>query len=60
MDAVAYWGQPLIEDPDRVGVSAAVGVDETKFLAARRREPTRWATAICDTAETRSAAKVPD
>jgi transposase len=48
MDAVAYWGQPLIEDPDRVGETTAVGVDETKFLAARRREPTRWASAICD------------
>ena len=43
MDAVAYWGQALIEDPNRVGQTMAVGVDETKFLAARRREPTRWA-----------------
>jgi transposase len=50
MDAVAYWGQALIEDPDRVGATMAVGVDETKFLAGRRREPTRWASAICDVA----------
>lgn len=50
MDAVAYWGRPLIEDPNRVGETAAMGVDETKFLAARRREPTRWASAICDVA----------
>jgi transposase len=48
MDAVAYWGQPLIKDPNRVGQTTAVGVDEAKFLAARRREPTRWASAICD------------
>jgi len=48
MDAVRYWGRALVEDPDRVGVTMAVGVDETKFLAARRREPIRWASAICD------------
>ena len=50
MDAVAYWGQALIDDPDRVGQTTAARVDETKFLAARRREPTRWASAICDVA----------
>jgi transposase len=48
MDAVRYWGQALIEDPARVGVTKAVGVDETKFLAAKRRDPTRWVSAICD------------
>ena len=48
MDAVRYWGQALVEDPDRVGQTTTVGVDETKFLAAQRREPTRWASAICD------------
>jgi transposase len=48
MDAVRYWGQALVEDPDRVGQTKSVGVDETKFLAARRRVPTRWASAICD------------
>ena len=26
-------------------------MDETKFLAARRRESTRWASAICDVAD---------
>jgi hypothetical protein len=48
MDAVRYWGQALIEDPARVGVTKAVGVDETKFLAAKRRDPTQWVSAICD------------
>jgi len=48
MDAVRYWGKALVADPARVGLSKAVGVDETKFLAAKRREPTRWASAICD------------
>lgn len=50
MDAVAYWGRALIDDPARVAVTKAVGVDETKFLAARRTEPTRWISAICDVA----------
>jgi hypothetical protein len=48
MEAVRCWGQALIEDPTRVGMTKAAGVDETKFLAAKRREPTRWASAICD------------
>jgi transposase len=48
MDAVRYWGQALVTDCERVGVTKAVGVDETKFLAAKRTEPTRWASSICD------------
>lgn len=50
MDAVAYWGHALVEDPDRAPRSEAVGVDETKHLAAKGREPTRWISAICDIA----------
>ena len=50
MDAVRYWGQALIEDPARIDKSRAVGVDETKFLAAKRCEPTRWVSTICDVA----------
>jgi hypothetical protein len=50
MDAVRYWGQALVTDPARVGTTKAVGVDETKFLAAKRREPTRWVSSICDVA----------
>lgn len=48
MDAVSFWGQALIDDPDRVGMTAAVGVDETKFLAATRDEATQWVSTICD------------
>jgi transposase len=48
MDAVRYWGHALVSDRGRVEVTKAVGVDETKFLAAKRKEPTRWASAICD------------
>lgn len=53
MDAVAYWGRALVEDPARAATTAAVGVDETKFLAAKAKEPTRWASAICDVAARR-------
>ena len=42
MDAVSFWAAPLIEDPDRVGKTEAVGVDETKYLAATRDTPTQW------------------
>ena len=34
MAAVREHGQPLIDDPDRVGVVAKLGVDETAFLKA--------------------------
>lgn len=50
MDAVAYWGRALINDPERAATTTAVGVDETKFLAAKRKDPTRWVSAICDVA----------
>ena len=50
MDAVAYWGQPLIDDPNRVGQTTALGVDETKFLSVKRDEATHWVSAICDVA----------
>ena len=50
MDAVTYWGRTLIDDPDRVGTVAALGVDETKFLAAQRFEATQWISSICDVA----------
>lgn len=48
MAAVAYWGQALIEDPNRVEVTQAIGVDETKYLAANATARTRWISAICD------------
>lgn len=48
MDTVTFWAEALIEDPDRVGETEAVGVDETKFLAATRTEATQWISAVCD------------
>ncbi len=48
MDAVTLWGEILVSDPDRVGATAAIGVDETSFLAATATEGTRWVSSICD------------
>jgi hypothetical protein len=48
MDAVTLWGSALVEHPDRVGATKAIGVDETSFLAATATERTRWVSSICD------------
>jgi transposase len=48
MDAVVLYGSGLVSDPDRVGAVRAVGVDETKWLAAQAAEPTRWVSAVVD------------
>ncbi|MBW3611559.1 MAG: transposase, partial [Actinobacteria bacterium] len=48
MDAITLWGEALVEHPDRVGATAAIGVDETSFLAATATEGTRWVSSICD------------
>jgi transposase len=46
MRAVRDYGQPLIEDPARSAGVAAVGVDETAFLAARAGSHTQFVTGI--------------
>jgi transposase len=48
MDAVELYGTPLIEDPGRIQGVDAIGVDETKWLAAKATEPTRWVSAVVD------------
>lgn len=48
MDAVTLWGTALVEHPDRVGATKAIGVDETSFLSATATERTRWVSSICD------------
>ena len=48
MDAVVIYGTQLVEDPDRIGGVAAIGVDETKWLTAKAKAPTRWASAVVD------------
>lgn len=49
MTAVTTHGTPLVEDPDRVGDVASLGVDETSFLKANRHHPTVYATGLVDT-----------
>ena len=49
MAAVEVHGTPLVEDPDRVGVTEQLGVDETSFLKANRFHPTLYATGLVDT-----------
>jgi transposase len=48
MAAVVEYGTPLIEDPDRIGAVAAVGVDETAFARANPIRSTVFATGIVD------------
>ena len=48
MRAVDDRGRPLIDDPARLTGVAAVGVDETAFLAATGTHPTEFVTGIVD------------
>jgi transposase len=41
MRAVGDHGRPLVEDPERLDGVAALGLDETSFLKATPRAPTR-------------------
>ena len=46
--AIEHHGRPLVEDPSRVGVVRALGVDEHSYLSATREHPTIYATALVD------------
>jgi transposase len=48
MDAVREYGQPLVDDPSRVGQVRMLGVDETAFLKANREHRTLYATGMVD------------
>jgi transposase len=48
MRAVADHGTPLVEDPTRLDGVAALGLDETAFLKATRKAPTRYVTGLVD------------
>ena len=48
MDAVIEHGTPLVEDPNRVGPVATLGVDETSFLAANPEHGTVYVTGLVD------------
>jgi transposase len=48
MSAVIEHGTPLVEDPDRVGAVAQLGIDETSWLKATPSHPTLYATGLVD------------
>jgi transposase len=48
MDAVREHGEPLVDDPERVGKLDQLGVDETSWLTATKDHPTRFATSLVD------------
>lgn len=48
MAAVAEHGQPLIDDPGRVGEVRQLGIDETTWLSATKDHPTLFATGLVD------------
>ncbi|MFL6139862.1 MAG: transposase family protein [Frankiaceae bacterium] len=48
MRAVREHGAPLVDDPSRLAGVSALGVDETAFLAASARRPTRFVTGVVD------------
>ena len=48
MAAVREHGEPLVDDPERVGEVTALGVDETTWLSATKDHPTLFATGLVD------------
>jgi len=48
MRAVHDHGTPLVDDPTRLADVTALGLDETSFLKATRRAPTRYVTGLVD------------
>lgn len=48
MDAVPEHGEPLVDDPNRVGKVGALGVDETTRPSANKDHPTLLATGLVD------------
>jgi transposase len=48
MRAVRDSGTPLLEDPTRLDGVTTLGLDETSFLKATRRAPTRYVTGLVD------------
>jgi transposase len=47
-DAVIAYGEPLVEDPDRIGPVEALGLDETLFSRQGRWRRQSWSTSIVD------------
>jgi hypothetical protein len=48
MAAVVAYGTPLVEHPDRIGATTALGLDETLFVRRGGRKTRTWCTSIVD------------
>jgi transposase len=48
MDAVIAYGEPLVDDPGRIGDTDALGLDETLFCKTGRYRTQNWSTSIVD------------
>jgi transposase len=50
MDAVIHYGTPLIDDPNRIGSVAAIGLDEVLFCRSGPFKRRAWSTQVVDVA----------
>jgi transposase len=50
MDAVVHYGTPLIDDPNRIGTTIAVGLDEVLFCRSGPFKRRAWSTQVVDVA----------
>lgn len=50
MDAVVHHGRRLIDDPNRIGATTAVGLDEVLFFRLGKFRHRMWSTQIVDVA----------
>jgi len=48
MTAVRDYGEPLVDDPERIGTVDALGLDETSFLAGNQFHHTLYVTGFVD------------
>ena len=51
MDAVAAYGQALVDHPDRFAEVIAIGLDETQFARIGKWRKKQWSTSIVDVKE---------
>ena len=49
-DAVIAYGSVLVDDPDRIGTTTALGLDETLFVKTGKWRTKQWSTSIVDVA----------
>ncbi len=50
MDAVVHHGRALIDDPKRIGITTAVGLDEVLFCRVGKFRHRAWSTQVVDVA----------